>query len=360
MHLVQFTCEHFRALADISFEPGRGVNVIHGGNGQGKTSLLEAILFAATARSHRTSVETDLVRHGEQGFHLSARASRRDRETDIEAQWRQGVKRFKVNGVAQTRVSDILGKINVVLFSPEDIALVKGTAAHRRKFLDMELSQISPPYLNALQHYRQVLRQRNELLRAAASPASALLDVWDEQLVRHGAIIMREREAFIGQLAQRASEAYRAIADGEELGVAYQPDAPSADTLAGVVAKARSSDVHRRATTRGPHRDDLSIAVKDQSARSFASQGQQRTAALSLRLAELALVKDRTGEYPILMLDEVLSELDETRAGLLVTAIDPDVQCLLTTAALSRHAIGFQSPCNFYRIERGALEKQEA
>jgi DNA replication and repair protein RecF len=358
MHLVQFTCQGFRALQDLRFEPARGISVIRGANAQGKTSLLEAVLFTATARSHRTNLESDLVTAGQQWFRLSAEAARHDRNVTLEATWYDGVKRFRVNGVAQARISDILGKINVVLFSPEDIVLVKGTAAHRRRFLDMELSQVSPVYLNALQQYRQVMRQRNELLRAAM-PDGAQLDAWDAQLIRYGTVLTQERDLFVSRLAGFAAEAYARIADGERLDLLYQPDVPTADRFAEVLAKSRTTDVRRGTTTRGPHRDDLDITVAGQPARAFASQGQQKTAALALKLAETALVNERAGEYPILMLDDVLSELDETRARRLFAAVDSGVQCLITTT-VTREGGLFPPDCACYRIERGQLANEEA
>ena len=357
MHLIQFVCTGFRLLAGVRFEPSPGINVIVGDNAQGKTSLLEAILFSATARSHRTNAETELVGHGESWFQLRAHAARHDREVTLELNWWKGVKRFKVNGVLQTRVSDILGKLNVVLFSPEDVVLVKGSGANRRRFLDMELSQISPTYLNALQQYRQALRQRNELLRRE-SPDPELLDPWDAQLAQHGVVLTQEREDFVRDLSRRAAEAYGHIAAGERLSLTYQADVPAAESLGAVLEKTRCSDVRRGATTRGPHRDELLIDIGGRPARNFGSQGQQKTAALALRIAELELVRERTGEYPVLMLDEVLSELDERRSRLLFDAIDPLVQCLITTATVTKHPALLGREDAVYRIERGILEKQ--
>ena len=356
MHLVRFECEGFRGLTDVCFEPSPGLNVIRGNNAQGKTSLLEAILFTATSKSHRTTLESDLVRYGEDRFSLTAQARRRDRQVAIDAQWWQGVKRFKVNGIAQTRISDILGKISVVLFSPEDLVLVKGAAAQRRRFLDMELSQIQPPYLNALQQYRQILRQRNEVLRHP-SPDLHLIEVWDAQLAAYGDVLIRERDRFVSQLAGFAADAYQRLAPGEPLELAYQPNVAPDESLAAALAKTQQSDLRRGLTTRGPHRDDLEIRVAGQPARNFASQGQQKTAALALKLAELTLVRERTGEYPVLMLDEVLSELDADRSRLLFHAIDPEVQCLLTSANLKPEDTLSGLKFTHYSIERGRLEK---
>ncbi len=358
MHLTRFGATGFRALSEICFEPSPGINVIRGDNAQGKTSILEAILFAATARSHRTNVEAELVTQGENWFQLRANAARKDRDVAIEANWWKGVKRFKINGVFQPRISDILGKLNVVLFSPEDLILVKGSGANRRRFLDMELSQISATYLSALQQYRLALRQRNELLRGH-NPDPDLLDPWDAQLVRHGEILMRERRVFIDDLAKRASLAYGRIARGEKFSVAYAPDIPTEGDCEAIVKKTRGSDIKRGTTTRGPHRDDILFEIEGQPARSFGSQGQQRTASLALRLAELDLVKDRTGEYPVLMLDEVLSELDEHRSRLLFDSLDSEVQCLITTTTLVRHTELIRREDAVYQIRRGVLEKKQ-
>ena len=332
MYLDSVQCRGFRCLAEVHFEPGPGINIIRGENAQGKTSLLEAILFAATSKSHRTNLETDLVRHGEEGFHIRLHVVRKDRDVTIETHWWRGDKRVKVNGVPQTRMSDILGKVRVIFLAPEDIALVKGSASIRRKFLDMELSQLSPAYLNALQQYRQVLRQRNELLRTGR-PDLGLLDVWDEQLVRQGRLIIHERAAFTEELGESASEAHRTIAHSEELELSYQPDTHPGP-FPEVLVNAREMDIKRRQTTRGPHRDDIALLIAGETARSHASQGQQKSAALAIKLAELRLIHDRTEDFPILMLDEVLAELDDERARHLFDAINKEVQCILTTTEL--------------------------
>lgn len=355
MQLLRFECRGFRCLADQAFEPGPRVNVVRGDNAQGKTSILEGILFAVTSKSHRTSVESELARHGEDGFHLALQGRRAGREVAIHAHWYRGTKRFKVNGVYQARVSDVLGQFPVVLFSPDDIDLVKGSAVERRRFLDMELSQVAPAYLNALQQYRQALRQRNELLRAH-EPDNDQLDAWDEQLVRHGAVLVRHRQEFLGALGDHTAEAYRRIASGERLELRYQPDV-SEDLLRETFKKVRRADVRRQMTTRGPHRDDVELLVAGEPARNFGSQGQQKSTALALRLAEVSLLRERIGEYPVLMLDEVLSELDDHRSRQLFSAINDEVQCILTTTESNRRESLF-GPSAFYRIERGCLEKE--
>ncbi len=356
MRLLSLKCQGFRCLSPVHFEPGPGLTVIRGGNAQGKTTLLEAVLFVTTSKSHRTNLEQDLVHHGEEHFQVKATAARCDREVRLEANWWKGVKRFKVNGVPQARVSDILGRIHVVFFSPEDVDLVKGGAAGRRRFLDMELSQVSPSYLSALQQYRQLLRQRNELLRGHA-PDPDLLDVWDVQLAQAGAVLISERSAFSEEIAGYACSAYATIAQQEGLRVEYCPNVEKPEDLADVLQQARATDLRRRQTTRGPHRDDLALWVAERPARTFASQGQQKTAALALKLAELEWIKARVGEYPVLMLDEVLAELDAQRVRMLFEAIGEEVQCLMTTTVLSPSESWLGPETVNFRIERGCLEK---
>ena len=353
MYLDELRCRGFRCLTDVRFTPERGLNVIRGRNAQGKTSLLESVLFAATSKSHRTSTETDLAAHGSDGFRIALHVARADRRVMLEVNWWQGEKRVKVNGVPQSRMSDTLGKVRVVLFSPEDIALVKGSASTRRKFLDMELSQLSPVYLAALQQYRQVLRQRNELLRASR-PDDGQLDAWDQQLIKHGRILIREREAFTEELGEFAARAYTAIVCEEELRLRYRPDTRAQD-LEKTLQEARPSDLRRKQTSHGPHRDEIEFVIAGKPVRSHASQGQQKSAALAVKLAELELVKERTGEYPILMLDEVLAELDAARAEHLFDAINDEVQCLLTTTEL-HDVIGAATATNFL-IENGELSR---
>lgn len=357
MWLTQLTCRRFRCLGDIDFTPEPGLNIIHGDNAQGKTSLLEAVLYACTARSHRTGNEQELTRHGEDGFSITAEARRSDRDVKLEAHYWRKAKRFKVNGVAQSRISDILGRIHTVFFCPEDVALVKGSATVRRRFLDMELAQINPRYLAALQQYRQVLKQRNSLLKQY-KPDPGLLEVWEAQLVPHGEFLMEERARFVRDLSTQAADAYQRIAAQEPLALHYAPDMDAGENLASLLARTRDTDIRRRQTTRGPHRDDVEIAIGEKSARIYGSQGQQKSAALALKLAEIALIHQQTGEHPILMLDEVLAELDAHRAQRLFEALEDKVQCLVTTTERELAEKTGGRPYRRYQMTRGHLEAQ--
>jgi len=357
MHLTRVECEHFRCLDKISFSPSPGVNVIRGHNAQGKTSLLEAILYGATSKSHRTNTESELLQYGAESFHLGLEAARVDRTVNINAHWWRGAKRFKVNGIPQSRLSDILGRIHVVFFSPEDVELVKGGAAGRRRFLDMEISQVEPSYLTALQQYRQALRQRNELLKRPKVD-EALLDVWDTQIAEHGAVVIRARARYVEELAAFTAAAYDAVAQAEPLSLAYEPDVADPDGLYDALVRTRPGDIRRGQTHRGPHRDDMAFLIAGRAARAYGSQGQQKSASLALKLAEVELVHARTGEYPVLMLDEVLAELDSRRAKQLFAALARPVQALVTTTELEHRAGVFDAAASF-RLEGGSLVEEE-
>lgn len=252
-----------------------------------------------------------------------------------------GRRRILIAGQEVSRSGELMGHVTGVLFSPEDLRTVKDGPAERRRFVDMALAQLRPAYYYAMQRYNRALRQRNELLRAAAVNPSLLatLDSWDEQLAVSGAELMRQRRAYVARLSRAAGETHRGIAGGREvLSVAYRPnvDADGDDARACMEAlfAAREGDVRRMTTSVGPHRDDVALLVDGRDVRAFGSQGQQRTAALSMRLAELGVMREELGEWPVLMLDDVMSELDPGRRcrllerleGIqtLVTCTDPD------------------------------------
>jgi DNA replication and repair protein RecF len=355
MHITTFECHTFRCLREIDFAPSPGVNLVCGANAQGKTSLLEAILFVATSKSHRSNVESELVMHGEDGFRIKVTAQRAQQELALEANWWQGAKRVKVNGVAQTRVSDILGRLNVVFFTPDDVGLVREGASSRRRFLDMELAQLDQGYLQALQEYRQILRQRNELLRAFQVDET-LLEVWDVQLARHAEILIAQRDEFIAELSVLAEKSYQEISGNtESFSLVYKPNIKPGESVNQQLARNRKSDIKRKSSNHGPHRDDLEILIDGRSARTFASQGQQKSAALAMKLAEVALIKERNGEFPVLLLDEVLAELDAERSRRLFASIPDTVQCIVATTELEHTTERFGGNHALFRMEGGGL-----
>ncbi|OQC06762.1 MAG: DNA replication and repair protein RecF [Candidatus Hydrogenedentes bacterium ADurb.Bin101] len=358
MRLTRVQCGQFRGLKDMDFIPGPRFTLLSGANAQGKTSMLEAILYAATTRSHRTSSDDELARYGTSEFHIRIDAcSVAGAPVYIEANWWRYAKRFKVSGIPQTRLSDVLGKICVTFFAPEDIVLVKGAASGRRLYLDLQLSQMMPPYLRALQRYRQALRQRNELLRRQCADPE-LLAPWESQLAVHGKILVTERDACVRELSDIAATLYGRIVEEEPLELVYKPDIADPENIARVLGETRNGDLQRKTTGRGPHRDDMEIRISGKEARNYGSQGQQKSAALVLKLAEVELTLRRMGEYPVVLLDEALAELDSGRAARLFSAIPDEAQALITTAHPEQLPAISPEDMQHFHIEGGRLEKK--
>ena len=352
MRLKQLVLRNFRSYADCEIDFTDRVNLIIGENAQGKTTLLEAIYFLSTAKSHRTYPDNELIRHNESWFYLKGKVVPIDgADTNPETGNLQslnlmtvevsnelsGKKRFKFNGVLQKKLSQWIGQFNVVFFSPESLTLVKGSPADRRRFIDLLISQISSSYLNSLQNYQFALKQRNELLKQIRSKQASpdLLDPWDDILVSEGVSIIQTRIEIFTQLKDCIQAKHAELTGNREtLELKYQPSPEKVgDTVGQEVAElfrrglqsCRSYDILRGITSLGPHRDDFKLILEAQSAgamyfqeaKAFGSQGQQRTIALALKLGELELIRETTGKTPIVLLDDVFSELDGERSSFL-------------------------------------------
>ena len=326
MIITRAQLTNFRSYEACEIAPCEGVNVLLGDNGQGKTNVLEALYLCCTGRSHRTRQDRELIRWGADFAAVKAEAARRDGSHEVELVLPAlGRRKIRIAGQEASRSGELMGHVTGVLFSPEDLRTVKDGPAERRWFVDMALSQIRPAYYYALQRYNRALKQRNETLKAiAAQPAfMATLDSWDEQLASAGAELARHRRAYIEKLSAVAGETHRDIADDKErLELRYLPCVAGGDDVQANIEAlfaARETDLRRLTTSVGAHRDDVQILVEGRDVRAFGSQGQQRTAALSMRLSELDVMKDELGEWPMLMLDDVMSELDPGRRRQLVS-----------------------------------------
>ena len=302
------------------------VNIIYGANAQGKTNLLEAISYLGMASSFRTADDLDLINKDKQHFYLQAEAesATQGRITIAAAMNRDKRRKWVINGQPRRRLVDIVGIFHTVIFSPEDIYLVKGGPGCRRRWLNRQISQIDPAYCHMLVNYNHLLRQRNACLKAwERSPDEDNLAVWDAQLVEYGSQISLRRQQIIAALNRLAAPLHDELAAGEALELRYQCNIAGRDNFASLAELAalfqRELQRHSRAerlrgaTLVGPHRDDIIIDINGDAARDFASQGQQRTLALSLKLSELELAYAEKGEYPVLLLDDALSELDDQR-----------------------------------------------
>ena len=348
MKLTELSLHHFRnyEALDVSFGPG--VNVLLGENAQGKTNLLEAIYVLALARSHRTSNDRELINWQADNAQVLGRVEKAAGTTPLELDLSKHGKRAKVNHLEQDKLSNYVGQLNVILFAPEDLALVKGAPQGRRRFMDMEFGQMSHKYLYNLTQYRAILRQRNKYLKELGAKKQSdmvLLDVLSDQLAAYGAEIVFSRLTLLNRLEQWARGIHEEISQHREtLRFKYATSLPEAtltdvDTVYQALMSQYSErcekELYQRTTLVGPHRDDLKFIVNDKDVSAFGSQGQQRTTALSVKLAEIDLMQDQTGEYPVLLLDDVLSELDDMRQTHLLTAIQDKVQTFLTTTSLS-------------------------
>lgn len=343
MVIRQLRLQDYRNYPCVTFSPSEGITVFHGANGAGKTNLLEAIHLCCLGRSHRTSQDRELIRQGSEGGSVQVQVMRKDGRRDVAVKlWarQRRAKQIIINGKPAARIGELMGNLNCVMFSPEDLELIKDGPAIRRRFMDMQLSQLRPSYFYALQKYVSTLNQRNALLRAIAVPGSqktlaGQLEAWDEQLAREGAAITEHRLWFGEMLRKEAGKNYGHISgileevfEARYVGALSKSDNLYEEMLEGL-NKTRREDLRRCVTHFGPHRDDLHLTIKGRDMKNYASQGQMRTAALALRLSQLTLMKKESGEAPILLLDDVMSELDPKRRALLLERIE-GVQTFVT------------------------------
>lgn len=351
MHVQALELSHYRNYGNLSIELDPNLNIFVGDNAQGKTNLIESIYLLATGRSHRTFRDTDLINWNENEAQIRAQVHTRMGGFSMRVILsRSRRKRFWIGGEELRRQSELLGFFNVVLFSPDDLQLVKGSPSMRRHFIDLGLAQVSRVYRHDLVNYNKVLQQRNSLLKDIVERKARTdqLHLWDEQLIEYGSRIMYRRAKAIERIATFAEASHRGISGGEEvLAVHYLPfylqEEESVEGIKQFSAEEITRDFikelesnrwqeSRRGTTLvGPQRDDVLFQIDGKDARQFASQGQQRTVVLAIKLAELEFMREEVGEYPTLLLDDVLSELDFSRRSMFLETIGNKVQTLLTT-----------------------------
>lgn len=350
MRLTEVGLSHFRnyTAETIAFEPG--ITLFYGQNAQGKTNILESIFLCTCARSHRTGKDAELIQAGHDAYTVQiAFATDRDEEETLRLHYEQKKLKRTIhhNDLQLTRVADLMGVFHAVIFAPEDLAIVKDGPAERRRFLDLLISQARPAYFRELSAYHHVLDQRNKLLKLLRDKSEVneldilQLDVWDERLADAGAYLMLTRQDFAERLQKKATEALHLITNGKEsLSLRYRSFGAKAEDHASIKGQyekrlktTRQDDIMRGITSIGPHRDDLEILLDGLDVRSYASQGQQRSITLALRIAELKILHEVTGEKPVLLLDDVMSELDVGRRTELLNAIS-GYQVLITCTDL--------------------------
>ncbi|MDT2596362.1 DNA replication/repair protein RecF [Enterococcus dongliensis] len=371
MRLNKLELRNYRNYEQLQLEFPNRLNIFLGENAQGKTNLLESIYVLALTRSHRTSSEQELIGWQDDFAQIKGRIERKSSELELELLLTKKGRKSKVNHIEQKKLSSYIGQLNVILFAPEDLSLVKGSPQIRRRFIDMELGQINPVYLYDLAQYQQTLKQRNLYLKQLSEKKQTdeiYLEILTEQLVDFGSKVLANRLLFVKKLEYWSNDLHGKITNQKEtLAIEYAASIPlKGETVEEIqeiflseLQKNRKREIFKGNTFIGPHRDDLIFKVNQQNVQTYGSQGQQRTTALSVKLAEIDLMKEETGEYPILLLDDVMSELDDNRQIHLLETIENKVQTFLTTTTLN-HVKGKMTvhPDIFY-VQQGQIERKE-
>lgn len=358
MNVERIELHNFRNFEnlELSFDSSR--NVLIGENAQGKTNLIEAIYICAFARSFRTQNSSDLIRIGETRASVSLDLISDDFAKNITIILdRSGKKMIKKDGKVVKRTADLLNNLVVMVFSPEDLRIIKDSPEKRRNFVNKELSQIRPRYYECIRMYRDALHQKNSMLKDAYRNNNLnedMLDIYDLQLAKYGAEIVKYRKNFIHLLSERANEVQKSITGGkEELQIKYLCSMSEENAYDELISR-RDRDIYSGHSSIGPQRDDLEFYINGKNARKYGSQGQQRTVALALKLAEIGIARDVIGENPVLLLDDVLSELDEERQTYLFRQIE-DVQLFITTTDSHSGVLQKMMKGNVYTIQSGTV-----
>ena len=317
---------NFRNYETLNIEFNSKFNVIHGENAQGKTNILEAIFLCASGRSHRTSKDYDLIRYGNEEYYIKVLVDKEGNAANIEVCYeRDGKKKVRINEIPIHKIGNLMGNLNAVVFSPEDLRIIKEGPSERRRFIDITISQLKPTYFYDLQQYSKILFQRNMLLKEIRKRKQLIdtLDIWNKNLVKTGSQIIKVRSEFVKKLNTNAEENHYKLTNGSErLNIKYVPSisiscSPEIEEIEKEFLKSIenniSSELIKCTTLTGPQRDDCDIMLNEMNIKYFGSQGQQRTAILSMKLSEIDIMREDTGEYPVLLLDDVMSELDNKR-----------------------------------------------
>ncbi len=370
MYIDEIKLTNYRNYKSCSVQFENQVNVFLGENAQGKTNLMEAIYVLAMAKSHRTPRDKELIRWDEEYGKIEGQAQKRNGHVRLEIIISTKGKKAKLNHLEQQKLSNYIGTLNVVMFAPEDLNLVKGSPQVRRRFIDMEIGQVNRVYLHELGKYQKILQQRNHLLKRMQRKPDAdqtMLDVLTSQLIESAARVVRKRYEFIGLLQQWAVPIHKGISRGlEDLQIQYKPSIEVSETadLSRIIesyeekfAKIKDRELERGMSLAGPHRDDLQFNVNGKDVQTYGSQGQQRTTALSVKLAEIELIHDEVGEYPILLLDDVLSELDDFRQSHLLNTIQGKVQTFVTTTSVEGIHHETLEKASMFQVSDGEVTK---
>lgn len=352
--------ENYRNYTHLQMNFDRQTNILYGDNAQGKTNILEAVYLCGTTKSHKGSKDKDVIRFENQEAHIRSIVCKKDIDYKIDMHLKKNrTKGIAINGVPIKKASELFGIVNIVFFSPEDLNIIKNGPSERRRFIDLELCQLDKVYLFNLGNYNKIVNQRNKLLKdiGLKPELKETLCIWDEQLVKYGIQIIRNRKSFISQLNEIIFGIHKNLSGNKEsLILKYEPNTEETE-FSGLLKKNIEKDLKQRLTSVGPHRDDLCFFVNGIDIRKYGSQGQQRTAALSLKLAEIELVKKIISDMPILLLDDVLSELDSHRQNYLLNSLG-NIQTIITCTGLDEFINNRFHINKIYKIVEGSVENE--
>ncbi|MDO5039252.1 DNA replication/repair protein RecF [Clostridium sp.] len=361
MYVKKLKLINYRNYENLEIDLGRHVNVFMGDNAQGKTNILEAIYYCGFAKSHRTSRDKDLINWNSEVAFLSVSVgkNRLDKKIDINI-LKDGKKIIKVNSVKINKIGELFGNFNVVMFSPEDLKIIKDSPGIRRKFIDMELCQLDSKYYYNLVQYNKVMNERNIILKNRNLDLE-MLDIYDLQLSNFGAYIIEQRLSYLKSLNEYSKEIHKDITSGkEDVEFKYNSTIKNLDNIQNdfyeTLKKNRKRDMDKGITGNGPHRDDFSVYINNVDTKSFGSQGQQRTAVLTMKFASLRIIKEKTGEYPVLLLDDVLSELDFNRKRYVLSSIK-DIQTIITCTGIEDLNNYLNGDSKLFKVKEGIVSK---
>ena len=361
MHIKYLQLKNFRNYNELVIELNKGTNVFVGDNAQGKTNILEAVYYCSLAKSHRTSRDKELINwNGTEAYiKLYVCKTRLDKKIEIKI-FKEGKKGVNINSIKALKLSELVGSFNVIMFSPEDLNIVKDSPSYRRKFLDIELCKLNSRYYHSLTQYKKILNDRNLTMKKWNTNID-IIDVYDKQLSEFGAIIIKDRMSYIEKLNYKGKIIHSDITSKNET-IEFKYLTPIKDldnikeNLYMLLCKNRKRDMETRTTSIGPHRDDFSIDINGIDARIFGSQGQQRTSVLTIKFGALAIIKELTGEYPVLLLDDVLSELDTKRQEYILNSIK-EVQTLITCTGINDIKKHLNSENKIFEVMSGELKE---
>lgn len=367
MYVHQVQLKQYRNYRQLSLELKNQITILTGQNGSGKSNILESIFLACIGKSFRTNKENDLIQWDNADYYVQIVVERNEGPSKIEIRYKKNqIKEIFINGFKAQRIGELMGVLNCILFSPEDLKIIKGGPVERRRYLDIELSQIDKPYFYHLQRYHRIIKQRNKLLKQSKydSHLKDVIPIWNEKLADEGSHIIEKRSELIKQIAQTSQRIhYQLSNEKEELNVEYIPSVintgnvqETRQVMIELLNSKIDEDIEKGTTSRGCHRDDFMMTINHKEAKVFGSQGQQRTAILAMKLAEIERMKKITKETPVLLLDDVMSELDDHRKKYLIEMVK-NVQTIITTTELSDVYLEEKQSYQNFHITNGIIQK---